>query len=267
MSIDDVDSSDMSGIETIPECIDNSSIEALSIEDRDTARMKNEFSTAATAVPNHHNNRLTFDRFIAIATLVLTLISLINGLFPLQTKSILGNLPFQEKFDPKLISGSIDYNRLNNLLADKRYKEANEETSKIVVENILGKTSDRENISTSDIEGRLKRKDIQIVDELWNKHSSNYYGFNIQSCLWRKINKQNPSSPNENVISLFQEIKWIDNNLRVNISEMNFDDAKSDKPMIKGYLPRLSWNTESNKPLVTILNDYTNSEDSKYCKN
>jgi hypothetical protein len=276
MNIDDIDKSDVN----IPELTsDSNSGKGESVPDPDPAMTGDNFQnpenpTPATTGDNFQDAEnptpkqfLFDDRSIIIATFVVSLIGLINALFPLQVKSILGNIPSQVPFDPGLIDSNIDYNHLNNLLTDRKYGDANQETNRIVIESILEKSSNRKVVSTSDVEDKLKLKNILMIDKLWNKHSSDHYGFNIQSCLWREINKLSPSSPNENVISLFKEIKWINNDLRTDISKNTLNDTKSNKPSIKGYLPRLSWNTESNKPLITILNDYISNENTKDCKN
>ncbi|MGD1701593.1 SUMF1/EgtB/PvdO family nonheme iron enzyme [Dapis sp. BLCC M229] len=81
-------------------------------------------------------------------------------------------------------SQRIDYTRLRNLLANKKWKEADEETAKLMF-----KIADRETegwLRIEDIE-QFPITDLQTIDRLWVKHSNGHFGFSVQKQIYQNL--------------------------------------------------------------------------------
>ena len=85
----------------------------------------------------------------------------------------------------------IDYTKLKNLLIAKKWSEADIHTYKLV-EQIV-KTAKQQNKHTF-IELKTIAKfscpDIRTIDSLWQKYSSNKFGFSSQQEIWQSVNQK-----------------------------------------------------------------------------
>jgi len=93
--------------------------------------------------------------------------------------------PKQGANEVKLISAvGMDYINLRNLLATKKWKEADEETARV-----MSKVAGREK------EGWLDRKsiekfpceDLRTIDQLWVKYSNGRFGFSVQKRIYQSL--------------------------------------------------------------------------------
>ncbi|MBD0346766.1 MAG: GUN4 domain-containing protein, partial [Coleofasciculus sp. Co-bin14] len=83
-----------------------------------------------------------------------------------------------------LFEKNVDYTRLRDLLADGKWKEADEETLAVML-----KAAGREK------EGKLDRKsmerfpcaDLRTIDRLWVKYSDGRFGFSVQKRIWESV--------------------------------------------------------------------------------
>jgi hypothetical protein len=97
---------------------------------------------------------------------------------------------------------TIDYSRLENFLAEKQWKNADIETSKIINKIIIRELDTKYfwgysllPLSHGDrfrlITGTLKCESLQKIDHLWTEYSSDNYGFSVQakiaSTIWNII--------------------------------------------------------------------------------
>jgi eukaryotic-like serine/threonine-protein kinase len=81
----------------------------------------------------------------------------------------------------KLISSkAIDYRKLDQLLAENKWKEADQETDKKILEVIGKKWSE----VTSDDFKNFSKEDLQIMDQLWVKYSQGLFGFSVQKQIY-----------------------------------------------------------------------------------
>jgi O-acetyl-ADP-ribose deacetylase (regulator of RNase III) len=83
---------------------------------------------------------------------------------------------------------SIDYTRLRDLLAAGRWKEADQETTAIMLR-----------VSSREAEGWLREEDIEkfpctdllTIDQLWVKYSEGRFGFSVQKRIWENLGGTN----------------------------------------------------------------------------
>ena len=99
----------------------------------------------------------------------------------------------------------LDYTRLSNLLAEYKWKEADRETARLMLE-----ACDREE------RGWLTEKDMAIIsstnletiDRLWLQYSNGKFGFSVQKQIWLLVGGQ-LGSDNEEVYKKFGEnVGW-----------------------------------------------------------
>lgn len=84
--------------------------------------------------------------------------------------------------DPILVVGG-KYQTLSQLLQNKQWKKADEETVKLIF-----KLSEKENIwiTEQDI-ARLNGQDLKTINKLWLHYSKGRFGFSIQQQIWKEV--------------------------------------------------------------------------------
>lgn len=87
--------------------------------------------------------------------------------------------PIKASENTSLISADSgnNYNRLNNLLSQQKWREANDETLTLLLS--AGKRSDQGWLTPQSIQ-QVPCGDLQTMDELWREYSNNRFGFSIQ---------------------------------------------------------------------------------------
>ena len=104
---------------------------------------------------------------------------------PLSPKStpVTNTIPTEPDVPLKSERG-VDYTNLRDLLAAKKWKEADEETARVML-----KVAGREE------EGRLDNKhiekfpceDLRTIDQLWVKYSNGRFGFSVQKSIFKSL--------------------------------------------------------------------------------
>ncbi|MEH2242204.1 GUN4 domain-containing protein [Nostoc sp.] len=80
----------------------------------------------------------------------------------------------------------VDYTRLRDLLKAGNWKEADQETLKVML-----KASGREQegwLDTESIE-KFPSTDLRTIDQLWVKYSNGRFGFSVQKRIWESVGK------------------------------------------------------------------------------
>lgn len=135
-------------------------------------------------------------------------------------------LPVQQKGNQGLISAvGIDYKRLRDLLARKKWKEADQLTWELLC-YALGKTPGYY-LKQSDIE-KLPCEDLWTIDQLWVKFSGGHFGFSVQKAIYEDVEGD--------YASFCDRIGWSLNNSSFQESACKFDLRA---PM--GHLPSRRW--------------------------
>jgi uncharacterized protein YegL len=78
----------------------------------------------------------------------------------------------------------VDYTQLGNLLAEGKWKEADEETARLMF-----KIADREKerwLRVEDIE-QFPSSDLQTIDQLWVEYSNGRFGFSVQKQIYQSL--------------------------------------------------------------------------------
>ena len=112
---------------------------------------------------------------------------------------------------PSSIESSISIKdriiQLSELLTEKKWKEADEETSKILLQ--AASQEERGWLQRDDIE-QLDSDILLKVDEIWLNHSQNNLGFSVQKFIWEQIQKNSNShlSYTEKKKEFAKQLRW-----------------------------------------------------------
>jgi serine/threonine protein kinase len=108
-----------------------------------------------------------------------------QSIFELRELLGLASILPPEHLEDKLISAvGIDYTRLRDLLASGRWREADEETTRLILA-----VAGRENegwLSDKDIYN-FPCRDIRTIDQLWIKYSHGRFGFSVQRRIYQSM--------------------------------------------------------------------------------
>ncbi|NET72532.1 MAG: hypothetical protein F6K62_16870 [Sphaerospermopsis sp. SIO1G2] len=105
---------------------------------------------------------------------------------------------------------NLDYTQLRELLAQKKWQEADLETNKLMLK-VIGK-HDWDEVYQEDIDN-FPCQDIQIIDQLWEQYSYGYFGFSIQQTIWKEMGGQKDYETAKklgNRLGWRKEGKWLD---------------------------------------------------------
>ncbi|XZO01114.1 MAG: GUN4 domain-containing protein [Microcoleus sp.] len=78
----------------------------------------------------------------------------------------------------------MDYTNLRNLLAAKKWKEADEETGRVMLK-VAGREEERW-LDTEDIDN-FPCEDLRTIDQLWVKYSNGRFGFSVQKRIYQSL--------------------------------------------------------------------------------
>ncbi|HEY9810380.1 MAG TPA: serine/threonine-protein kinase [Halomicronema sp.] len=120
-------------------------------------------------------------------------------------------------------SNSVDYSQLRDYLLSKKWKDADEETKKVLCLS-LGKRLGY--IDALEIE-KIPVKDLQTIDRLWVKYSNGKFGFSVQTGIFRRVG--------EDYSSFCSEIGWPVQNT------MDYKVFQYTQKAPKGHLPSRNW--------------------------
>jgi hypothetical protein len=159
-------------------------------------------------------------------------------------KVIAPRAPYQENIVSEV---DADYNGLQELLQNKKFKEADFETTRIMLW-ILSKRID-ESWTIEDFQD-FPFTDLRTINNLWLAESNNKFGFSIQQEVWITIN--NSSNPkiykNQNFKNFIKALDWENEN------------APLDKRAKKGHFPKgiyvLTRENRVSKIVEKYLNEY-----------
>nr|YP_009397965.1 hypothetical protein [Gredgaria maugeana]ARW67151.1 hypothetical protein [Gredgaria maugeana] len=95
----------------------------------------------------------------------------------------------------------ITYQNLQNLLINKKFKEADKLTQQCLCEIVTLKTNNKKNwLYFTDIQ-LIPQEDLFILDLLWRIYSKGKFGFSVQKKIWIKNNKKWDK--------LWKKIEWL----------------------------------------------------------
>ena len=121
----------------------------------------------------------------------------------------------------------VDYTRLRDLLATGEWKEADQETFKVML-----KAARREKegwFDTNSIEN-FPCDDLRTIDQLWVKYSQGHFGFSVQKKIWLEVGGK---VDYDTECKLSDRVSW-----RKGGEWLNYDDLTFNLTAQSGHLPR-----------------------------
>lgn len=134
-----------------------------------------------------------------------------------------------------VLTSKIDssYRQLRDLLQAGQWKEADEETGRIILQ-VTGPT-ERGWLTDEEIEN-FPGVDLGILDELWRHYSEGRFGFSVQKSIWTKLG--------ENYENFSDSVGW-----RVGNQWLNYEDLDFSAEASWGHLPVGGFNLVQEKKL------------------
>lgn len=122
----------------------------------------------------------------------------------------------------------VDYRQLDRLLASGKWKEADEETEKKMLE-AAGRKEDRW-LRVEDID-RFPCEDLRTIDQLWVKYSNGRFGFSVQKRIYESLG--GTREYDKKIWEAFgARVGW-----RVNKKWLYYKDIKFNTKAQEGHLP------------------------------
>ena len=126
-------------------------------------------------------------------------------------------------------AGEMDYINLRNLLAAKKWEEADEETARVML-----KVAGREEqgwLDTQSIDN-FPCEDLRTIDQLWVKYSNGRFGFSVQKRIYQSL-----GGTSEYDMEIWE--KWIDRvGWRKNSEWLCYEDLTFSETAPEAHLPR-----------------------------
>lgn len=136
----------------------------------------------------------------------------------------------------------VDYDRLRNLLAIGKWREADEETRSLILCLVCREIEG--SLRARDI-NKLPSQDLQTIDKLWVKYSGGRFGFSVQKRLWQDV-VGSRANPGYGTLRRFGErVGWYVKGSWLSWSNLSF--SVDSAPI--GYLPTTSFMIYGNRLL------------------
>jgi len=106
---------------------------------------------------------------------------------------------------------SADYSRLENLLSSGRFKEADRETTRLMIR--VGRPEKATYLDRQSIK-QFPCNDLRNIDQLWAQYSNGNFGFSVQKRIWDEVG--------EDKEGFDERVGWRANNKKLNSDNLNF---------------------------------------------
>ena len=137
----------------------------------------------------------------------------------------------QQKYDDLSSEKNVDYTRLRDLLADGKWKEADEETLTVMLKATGREQEGYRYLDNKSIE-RFPCADLSTIDRLWVKYSDGRFGFSVQNRIWESVGGK-PGEYDDEIYKKFGDrLGW-----RVEGKWLDFSDITFSQNAPEGHLP------------------------------
>ncbi|MBD2344301.1 GUN4 domain-containing protein [Anabaena subtropica] len=127
-------------------------------------------------------------------------------------------------------SSKVDYTQLQNLLAESKWQQADEETMDLMLEVVDTGGIEKDVLNNDDIKN-FPCADLDIIDRLWIKYSNGRFGFSVQKRIWESVGG-NPNADYETIFSFGEHVGW-----RLKQKWISFEDVIFDIEAPEGHFP------------------------------
>jgi serine/threonine protein kinase len=130
----------------------------------------------------------------------------------------------------KLQNSKADFRKLDQLLSEEKWKEADQETKQLILKCVK-----REKEVWLDVDScrNFPQEELRIIDQLWLKYSQNRFGFSVQKQIWVDNGGKLDSGYDwDTYRKLGHKVGWIKGGYWLNYSQLTFNANA-----LPGYLP------------------------------
>jgi len=128
----------------------------------------------------------------------------------------------------------MDYIKLRNLLAAKKWQEADEETARVML-----KVAGRQKVGYLDTE-RIEKfpcEDLRTIDQLWVNYSNGRFGFSVQKRIYQSLG--GTSKYDSKLLEAFGDrVGWRKNNAWLYYEELTFSEKAPEAHLPIGIFDR-----------------------------
>jgi predicted NACHT family NTPase len=126
------------------------------------------------------------------------------------------------KNELKLVSAvGINYSKLRNLLASKKWQEADQETARLMLK--VAKQEEKGWLDRESME-EFPYEDLQTIDQLWVKYSNGHFGFSVQQRIYENVRES--SEDDSEVWQTFRDrVGWLNKGEKLYYSHLNFSET------------------------------------------
>jgi hypothetical protein len=142
----------------------------------------------------------------------------------------------------------IDYTQLQSFLANKRWKEADIETSNLILK-LSGRALLNKLFNVDFNLQNISCQELNTIDQLWVKYSENRFGFTIQESIWQHIIEKRGSRDFAEFDEFTNRVGWSIKEYNKTYSELTFAINAPE-----GHLPSFLW-MEKTTPLGSAVMD------------
>lgn len=125
----------------------------------------------------------------------------------------------------------VDYTRLQRLLQQQKWKDADEETYRRMLE--AAKREKEEWFRDADLKN-FPRTDLRTIDQLWVKYSKGRFGFSVQKQIWLDLGGKLGEYDYDTFKKLGDRVGWRKNGSWLNYSDYTFTFTTN---ALHGHLP------------------------------
>ena len=147
-----------------------------------------------------------------------------------------------------LLSDVYRYGKLRDLLAEGKWKEADQQTTKIMLE-IAGKGS--QDVFTPEAVKTFPCNTIRVIDQLWRKYSNDRFGFSVQLRIYQSLGGNMDTLIAQNMKflhSLGERIGW-----RKNKKWIEYDHFDFSVPPPVGAFPGEWWHSPYGEKMANFF--------------
>jgi hypothetical protein len=122
----------------------------------------------------------------------------------------------------------VDYRKLRDLLKAGKWKEADGETSLLML-----KATGREKEGWIDVESinNFPCKDLRTIDKLWVNYSNGRFGFSVQKRIWESIGGK-PDAEQLTYLTFGEKVGW-----RLRDKWRDYEDLTFSRNALQGHFP------------------------------
>ncbi len=120
----------------------------------------------------------------------------------------------------QLVTARGDLRKLDQLLSDKKWQEADQETGRVMLK-IMNR--EKQGYLTEDNCRNFPKNELRIIDQLWLKYSNDKFGFSVQKKIWLKLGGKLDSYDFDTYVKLADEVVWRKGGNWLSYSDLTFN--------------------------------------------